>query len=119
MPRLSELYARRLEARRREIERKTLDIAEVLRRHQREVLGESYPPASRPGQPPRKRSGRLQREATVKANPSTSTVSFDSTAVPYARYLKATRPWQDLTLARARPEIDHIEKRNMPFPGDT
>jgi hypothetical protein len=120
MGKLSELYAERLKARRVELEAKTRDIAAVLARIQHEVLGTRYPPASRPFKPPHLRSGRLQRESTVKPNPSSGTITFVA-PTPYAVYLKQgtarmkPRPWQDEVLKRAQPEIDRIEKRNMPF----
>jgi hypothetical protein len=115
MPKLSEVYARRLAARRAEMAAKARDIGAAIDRAQKAVLGVKYPPASKPGAAPAMRTGRLRRESTVKVNESTGTITFVA-PTPWAKYLKPTRPWQNLTLARARREIDAIERRN-PFGG--
>lgn len=112
MPRLSQLYGRRLEARKQQVDKNLKDMAALLDRTQKDVLGTLYPPASRPGEAPRKRTGRLQRESTVKVNPNS--VEFVA-PTPYAKYLKPTRPWQDIVFAKARAALIRIERQGMPF----
>jgi hypothetical protein len=122
MPRLSELYGQRLAARRIQIEANVRAMGEILDRTQKEVLGTPGPPSSRPGTPPHRRSGQLQRAAAVKVNPTKGTIQLLNTA-PHAPYLRdgtarmAPRPYQSLVMTLARPQLDEIERRGMPFGG--
>jgi hypothetical protein len=122
MPKLSEVYAQRLAARRREMAAKARAIGGAIDRAQKAVLGVKHPPASRPGQAPAMRTGRLRRESGVKVDESSGTVGLVNTA-PYARYLRdgtrrmAARPYQDQVFRLARREITAIERRHLPFGG--
>jgi len=63
---------------------------EAARRTQR-TIGRLYPPASRPGEPPRKRTGRLQKGVKATWTFKTTTVRVVSEA-PYSLFLeKGTR----------------------------
>jgi hypothetical protein len=68
----------------------------------RKTIGTPYPPSSKPGEPPHKRTGELQAgiiaevETFVDAAPA---VRISSTA-PHSKYVSATRPF--LPAARAK-----------------
>ena len=71
------------------------------------VLGTPYPPASRPGQPPRKRTGKLMRQTRAVAAASSLTIQIITTAVG---------KWLDGGTARIRPRpfINLITRRAAP-----
>lgn len=114
MPKLFDLFSRRIQARKQQIRENLQAMASVIDQAQKEVLNVPYPPASRPGEAPRRRTGRLREESGVQVNLDTGTIQLVDTA-PYAVYLKPTRPWQDLALQRAKPQLDDLRKRKMPF----
>lgn len=73
---------------------------------------------SRPGQPPRKQTGTLQRSVTYEVNPTTMTARV-GTNIKYGRYLEfgtrkmAARPWLRRSLDEMRGEIKAIMRRPM------
>lgn len=105
--RLADLVRRDLERFRAQAVRNLEAAAELLDDGLRETLAVPYPPASRPGQAPRKRTGRLRRESSAKANTGSMTITL-SNAAPYAQYLRPTRPWEDLTLKRLDAQVEEI-----------
>jgi hypothetical protein len=111
---LSDLYGRRLESRRRQINANLLAMAQVIDQAQKEVLNTPYPPASRRGEAPRRRTGFLRQSAGVKVNLDRGSIQLINDA-SYWKYLQATRPYQDLALERARPQLDELRQRGMPF----
>jgi hypothetical protein len=123
MPRLSEVYAHRITRWQQKKTAALLAMASAIEQAQREVLNEPYPPASRPGSPPHRRSGRLQAESGTKINVQTGSIQLIN-AAPYASFLRdgtsrmARRPWQAAALARARTTLDDIEKRMLRFGDD-
>lgn len=67
------------------------EAAVFVQQKLREALGRSHPPASRPGQFPARRSGRLQSEAYAKAEVIGDAVVITvALPTPYAERLAAT-----------------------------
>jgi HK97 gp10 family phage protein len=76
-------------------------------------LGVAYPPASRPGEPPRKRSGELQRDVTYEVNERAGTASVGVTSAygPFlergTRYMSA-RPFLFATFRKYMGELKAV-----------
>lgn len=98
---------------RAQAERNLQDAAELLDEGLKETLGTPYPPASRPGAAPRRRTGDLQRLSIAKANPGSGTITLSNSA-EHAKYLRdgtsrmAPRPWEEITLDRLGSQVEEI-----------
>jgi hypothetical protein len=95
------------------VARKMIAAAEVLRDRHRDDLGVGYPPASRPGEFPHRRTGRMQLSVTVTPSvpeqvveTRTVQVSYHPDVARYAATLKASGRLEIAdTAARVRPEM--------------
>lgn len=79
-----------------------VDAARFLAEQHRQALGQAAPPASRPGEYPRRRTGRLQRSVTV--SPATAAeakrtkrvgIAYDQGKAPHAQYLEDRKGIED------------------------
>ncbi len=83
----------------------------IVENRAKELITEPYPPASAPGQPPHRRTGRLRASISHSAvDQSTLTVRV-GTNVKYGMYLElgtrkmAARPWLRPALAQSKAKI--------------
>jgi hypothetical protein len=81
--------------------------AEFLQAEARRTLGRQHPPASKRGEAPARRSGRLQAGQFARANLRSGTIVMRNEAA-HARFLRASRPWEDITLARVNAQLAQI-----------
>lgn len=117
MARLATIIPQRMAGRRRQIAANLHAIAKLIQDETRRELDVAYPPASRPGESPHRRTGNLQRKQYAHADIRTQTIEVGNTA-PYAQDLiESGRAWQRKVIDRLRPQIDGHERRNMPFGG--
>lgn len=88
-----------------------VDAAQYLAEKHRAAVGQSAPPASRPGQYPRRRTGRLQR--SVKVSPASASearrtkrvaITYDQGVAPHAQLLADRKGIED-TVERHRGEL--------------
>lgn len=70
-------------------------------------IGKQYPPASRPGQYPAKRTGQLQRSIVSIVDPNAPAVHIYATA-PHAHPVEKIRPFMHRSLREMEPEIGRI-----------
>ncbi len=81
--------------------------AETLEREVRARVGDPYPPASAPGQPPHRRTGALQRSIQGFVKPLAMKIRVGlSIAAPYAKFLQ-----RGTTRMAARPFLGTVSDR--------
>jgi hypothetical protein len=93
------------------------NAAEAAEQQVKARLGEAHPPASAPGQPPRRRTGALQRSIVGAVRATVARIRVQvSAAAPYARMLQqgtrkmAARPFLGLPID-ARLIVDILSGR--------
>jgi hypothetical protein len=81
----------------------------------REALGVQGPPASRPGEIPRRRTGALQRSAyarVVRSGAGETVIEVGDTA-PHAAVVSRRRPFVGPVVDRIRPGVQAILFRDL------
>jgi hypothetical protein len=93
-------------------ERKGIQAATLLQNELRAAVGRPGGPhnASRPGEPPRKRTGHYQASLFARFDKSARAIVAGSTDPRLMRILEATRPHFGPTLQRVRPKMLEILK---------
>lgn len=92
------------------------DVEKLFLDEARKLVGQPGPTPSRPGQPPKRQSGRLQRGIVAQKDLARLTLEFRSTA-PHSGFLEngtrrmAARPFMKPTWQRLRPRVAAIMQR--------
>jgi hypothetical protein len=110
MANISRLVATFPERVRKQAEVNGREAAALLQAKARDKLGRPYPPASRPGQAPAKRSGRLQRETYAESKVvGDSVVITIASPTPYAQDLvESGRVWLRTVIEENREQVEEI-----------
>jgi hypothetical protein len=86
-----------------------LRAAQFLHQQLQETVGIPYPPASRPGEPPRRRTGKGQRSIVLVPDKATGTIWVGTTrGAQYMMSLDTTRPWIEITIRKNRAPMQAI-----------
>lgn len=107
----------------RSVARRLIEVGALLAERHRESLGESYPPASQPGEFPHRRTGLLQ--TSVDYEPKTADevirtgsvkVAYDLDVAPHAQYMSGMdRLGISDTKERIRGELEAVFHREPGF----
>lgn len=99
----------------RVMDRRFEECGRVIRDHARQLVGVQYPPASSPGSPPHRRTGRLQQSITYQAGKKSGQPSVRIYAgEPYGEYLEtgtrymAARPWRKRSYRETVQQVKRI-----------
>jgi hypothetical protein len=106
MPRLSDQMRRDFARFQQQAEANLRAGAAFLQAETRKSLNRPYPPASRPGESPARRTGRLQAGQFARVGARGTIQLFNTTR--YAAPLRRTRPWDALTLERVEGQLGEI-----------
>lgn len=118
MQRLSEIIRQDLDANDARVRRNAIEAAAFAQKSLRSALGTPYPPASRPGQVPHRRTGTLHRSAYARLVADRSggegqvAIEVGATAT-HAAPLSRTRPFVPLVMQQIRPEFEAILLRDL------
>ena len=88
-------------------ERNVRDAATLIKAELQRTVSVPYPPASRRGEPPARRTGRLEESAYAEVDTSNLTIEFGYGS-PYWRYLAPTRPAIEPTLTRINQQLESL-----------
>lgn len=99
----------------RAMDRRFEECGVVIARHARAIVGVAYPPASSPGNPPHRRTGRFQRSITYQVGRKSGQPKVRIFAgVKYGDYLNdgtsrmAARPWRKRSYKETLQQVRRI-----------
>lgn len=99
----------------REMDRRFEEVGIVVSRHAKALVGVSYPPASSPGEPPARRTGRLQQSITYQVRGKSGRPAVRIYAgAPYGEFLEtgtsrmAARPWRKRSYTETVQQVKRI-----------
>lgn len=99
----------------REMDRRFQECGIVVSRHAKQLVGVAYPPASSPGEPPHRRTGRLQQSITYDVRRKSGQPAVRIYAgVPYGEFLEtgtsrmAARPWRKRSYRETVQQVKKI-----------
>lgn len=90
------------------------EVGIVISRHAKALVGVQYPPASSAGEPPRRRTGRLQRSITYTTDRKGGVKVRIYATAPYGEWLEtgtsrmAARPWRKRSYRDTLAQIKRI-----------
>jgi hypothetical protein len=96
---------------RKRAERNLTDAAAMLDDAIKADLNEPYPRASKPGEHPHRRTGRLQRETGARVNLATLTVEAFTACTYYAKLVASGRLGVRASVERVRGLLNEIIRR--------
>jgi hypothetical protein len=96
---------------RKRAERNLTAAAAMLDDAIKDDLNEPYPRASKPGEHPHKRSGRLQRETGARVNLATLTLEAFTSCTYYAKLVASGRLGVRASVERVRGLLNEIMRR--------
>lgn len=112
---LATVYRDRIIGRKKQILANQQAKRDLIHREIDKALDVPYPRASKVGEAPRKRTGKLQRSTRVTLSADGMVISIGNVA-PYAEdLLRRGRTWVRPTLDRIRPQLRALDRRKMPF----
>lgn len=103
------------------LDRQFEEAGVVIARHAKALVGVQYPPASSPGEPPRRRTGKLQRSITYQVERKGGGHSLKIfAAAPYGEFLEtgtgkmAARPWRKRSYRETVKRVKDILLKPLP-----